>query len=793
MKIPFSWLKDHLETTHTADDIAIALTEIGLEVDAILHPGKSLSGFKVAEILDTEPHPDADKLQVCTVNVGYKTPLQIVCGASNARPGIKVVLGLEGQVIPSTGLVLKDRDVRGVKSYGMLCSAEELGLEDTSSGILELSSDAKVGEEVAIHMGLDDPVIEVSVTPNRADCLGIRGIARDLAAKGVGRLKPLEIKAIPGNFESPIPVVLDLGVLETNACSHFTGRVIRNIKNGPSPLWLQRKLRSIGLTPISAVVDITNYICFDLCRPLHAFDATKIQDTLHVRFAQGDESFLGLNEKEYTLDSKMVVVADAKKVLSLGGILGGMNSACTHDTTSIFLESAFFDPSRIAATGRTLGVITDSRYRLERGIDPLSTALGLEKATQLILEICGGDASTVISVGRAPVSKRTSEIHASQVKKLTGLSLSQEEIMNILQKLGFEALGETQVSIPSWRHDVRSPIDLVEEAARIYGYDKIPEVPLSSTLPATLSPSQQRVIQARHLLASRSFLEVITWSMIDEKTFKLFEGTNEDLRIHNPITVDMEYLRPSLLITLLDAVKRNADRGLTPTFFFEVGPQYLGITAEEQHAMVSGVRAGNHGSHHWSKEERSVDLYDIKNDVRVLLEEFGVSPETVQIVSTDLPSWYHPGRAGRIQQGPKNCLGYFGEIHPGVLKELGMEGTVVAFELYLEKIPFSKSKAKGDLHLSPFQPVSRDFSFILDEAVTASTLISSVKKVDPLIKHVHIFDIYRGQGVEDGKKSVGVRIKLEPQTQTFIEPEIKDICDRVIHTIQKTTGGLLRS
>ncbi len=793
MKIPFSWLKDHLDTKHTVEEIAIALTEIGLEVQSVSQSGKSLAGFKVAEILDAEPHPDADKLQVCTVDVGYKTPLQIVCGASNARPNIKVVLGLEGQVIPSTGLILKDRDVRGVKSYGMLCSAEELGLESSCSGILELSEDAKVGEEFSTHMGLDDPVIEIDVTPNRPDCLGIRGIARDLAAKGMGTLKPLDIKTTPGTFESPIPVVLDLGVIETKACPHFMGRLIQNVKNKPSPLWLQKKLRSIGLAPISALVDITNYICFDLCRPLHVFDANKIQDTLHVRFAQGDESFLGLNGKEYTLDSKMVIVADTKKALALGGILGGENSACTLDTTSVFLEAAFFDPSRIAATGRKLGIITDSRYRLERGVDPLATALGLERATQLILEICGGNASTVISVGHPEVTDRTIEIKSAHVEKLTGLFLSQQEIMTILGKLGFEAEGPCHVQVPSWRPDIRGTTDLVEEVARIHGYDKIPETPLPHSVPAILSPSQQRVIWARHLLASRSFLEVITYSMIDEKNFKLFGGTNGDLRIHNPITVDMAYLRPSILITLLDAVKRNTDRGLTPTFFFEVGPQYLGITAEEQHTMVAGVRAGSLGIHHWSKEERSIDLYDIKNDVRSVLEELSIAPDTVQIVSSDLPVWYHPGRAGKIQLGPKNCLGYFGEIHPGILKELGIEGPVMAFELYLDKIPFPKSKGKPGLTLSPFQSVSRDFAFVIDETVAASTLISTIKKIDPLIKQVYIFDIYQGPGVPTGKKSVGIRIRLEPQTQTFTEEEIKTLSDRIVETIQKTTGGLLRS
>ncbi len=793
MKIPFSWLKDHLDTKHTVEEIATALTEIGLEVQSILHPGKNLTGFKVAEILDTEPHPDADKLQVCTVDVGYKTPLQIVCGASNARAGIKVVLGLEGQVIPATGLVLKDRDVRGVKSYGMLCSAEELGLESASSGILELSSDAKIGEEVATHMGLDDPVIEVDVTPNRSDCLGIRGIARDLAAKGMGTLKPLPVKVTPGTFESSIPVVLDLGVIETNACPHYMGRLIRGVKNKPSPQWLQKKLRSIGLAPISALVDITNYICFDLCRPLHVFDASIIQGTLHVRFAQGDEFFLGLNGKEYSLNSKMTVVADSKKVLALGGILGGENSGCTLDTDTVFLEAAFFDPSRIAATGRELGIITDSRYRLERGIDPLSTALGIERATQLILEICGGTASTPISVGHAPVSERTIEIKSAQLEKFTGLSLSQEEIMAILDKLGFETQGSCHVKAPSWRPDVRITTDLVEEVARIYGYDKIPETPLPPSMPATLSPSQQRLIQTRHLLASRSFLEVVTYSMINEKNFRLFGGTDENLRIHNPITVDLEYMRPSILGTLLDAVKRNTDRGLTPTFFFEVGPQYLGITAEDQHTMVSGVRSGTQGAHHWTKEERSADLYDIKNDIRALLEGFCVSPESVQIVSSDLPTWYHPGRAGKIQLGPKNCLGYFGELHPGVLKELGIEGTVTAFELYLEKIPFPKSKAKGELHLSPFQPVSRDFAVVLDETVPTSTLINGVKKMSPLIKQVHIFDVYQGPGVPAGKKSVGLRVRLEPETQTFTEGEIKDLSDRIVDVIKKTTGGLLRS
>lgn len=794
MKFTLSWLKDHLDTAESLDQLTDRLTQLGLEVESVVNPATALNGFKVAHIIDAQPHPQADRLQVCTVDCGQSTPLQVVCGAPNARRGLKVVLGLPGTYVPGIDVTLKEAKIRGVESFGMLCSANELGLGDGHEGILELEAEAPVGMNFAAYAGLDDPVIEVSITPNRPDCLGVRGIARDLAAVGAGRLKPLETAKLPVVFKTDLKLTLDKAA--EKACPHYMGRVIRGVKNKPSPDWLQKRLKAIGLKPISALVDITNYVSFDLCRPLHAFDLQSIKDKVFVRFAQSGESFLALDEKKYILGPEMLVIADTEKVLALGGVMGGLESGCTLDTESILLESAYFDPLTVARAGRKLNLHSDSRARFERGIDPLSTWVGIERATQLILEICGGEASEVVELGEPLVPQCPISFHVDQVAKRTGVTVDEKQAHKILESLGFSFPKAGIVVPPSWRPDITISEDVVEEVIRIYGYDHLPEIDLPSRPSSSLGENQSLLPRLRHLLASRSFMEVVTWSMVSEKQFRLFGGTDENLRIVNPITVDLEYLRPSVLIHLLKAVQQNLDRGIAPLSFFEIGPRYqeaaMPQVSVSQFSNIAAVRVGKEKAYHWSKQERSLDVFDIKADLFCVLEACGISPESVQVSLENLPSWYHPGRAGWIQRGPKNILGIFGEIHPGILKEFGIKERVVGFELNLSGLGLGKKKGNTPLILSPFQKVERDFCFLFDQSVKAGKIIATLKKLDPCVQDVQIFDLYEGTGVPEGLKSVSIHMTFEPMDHTFSDTEIKTLYDRVVQTIQTQLQGSLR-
>lgn len=793
MKVPYSWLLDHLDTVASVQDIADTLTKIGLEVEDFLMLSKGLEGFEVAEIVEAVRHPQADRLQVCKVRQGSGEVLQIVCGAPNARAGIKVVLGLPGHTIPTNGIVLKSTQIRGIDSFGMLCSAAELGLEEQSDGILELAASAAVGDKLVDLLGLNEVVLDVNVTPNRSDCLSIRGIARELAAAGLGALKPLDVTAITAKQSSPVKLVADPLVLETEACSHFMGRIITGIQNGTSPQWLQNKLKSIGKKPISALVDITNYLCFDLGRPLHAFDADTIKGSVHVRFARDKEHFKSLKDIDYVLDSEMTVVADEVGPLALAGVMGGMRSSCTSKTINVLLESAYFSPSRTASTGRKLNILSDARYRFERGIDPDSTAVGIEYATKLVLEICGGAVAEVVEIGK-PIEQHTAiAFDHGQVKKLTGLSIQKERCDDILDKLGFSQDRDTFLA-PSWRHDISNPTDLVEEIVRHYGYDKIVETPLPFAAPETLTADQQRTIKVRHLLASRGLYEVITWSMVDKRAYNLFGGTGEDLHLANPITVEMEYMRPSVIPNLLKAIQKNADRGQEPVFLFEVGPVYKGLQSEDQHHFASVARWGAFHKNHWSKAQRRADIFDVKADAISILATCGMMEGNYQITSSGIPSYYHPGRSGVIQQGPKNVLGYFGEVHPSILKIYDIKQAVVVLELDLQKIPVAREKGKASLHLSPFQSIDRDFAFVVEDAVAADTLIQAIKKVDKnIITGVDVFDVYKGDGLAENQKSLALRVHLTPYDKTFTDEEIQAICQRIIKNVEKITSGVLRS
>lgn len=797
MKFTLSWLKDHLETHESLDQLTDRLTKLGLEVESVVNPAAQLTGFKVAHIVDAKPHPEADRLQVCTVDQGQSEMLQIVCGAPNARRGLKVVLGVPGAHVPGLDVTLKVTKIRGIESFGMLCSSKELGIgEDHDNGILELDEKAPVGTEFVQYAGLDDPVIEVSVTPNRPDCLGVRGIARDLAAAGAGTLKALDTPFIHSSFKPDIKLTLTSEA--QRACPHYIGRVIRHVKNKPSPDWLQKRLKAIGLKPISALVDITNYISFDLCRPLHAFDMRTIHGNVDIRLARPAESLLALNDKEYTLNDEMLVIADQQKILALGGVMGGAESGCTLETDSILLESAYFTSRSVASTGRALNLHSESRYRFEREIDPLSARVGIEKASQLILEICGGEASDLLELGEVDFVAPHIPFKVDQVTSRTGIILDEKIAHKILEDLGFTFAGKEGVSPPSWRPDVSIPVDVVEEVVRIYGYDHLPEVALPAVPSSTLTALQVLESQIRHLLASRDFMEVITWSMVSQKQFQLFGGVSEDLRIVNPITVDLEYLRPSVLIHLLKSVQQNLDRGLSPLSFFEIGPRYKPLietlpraTFVDQLASIAGVRVGKEKAYHWSKQEHPLDVFDMKGDMFSVFEACGVKAESLQIVPENIPAWYHPGRAGWVQFRKEN-IGIFGELHPLLLKEFGIKERVVAFEIDLSWLALGKKKTNSPLFLSPFQKVERDFCFLFDRSVRADKIIATLKKIDLCIKEVQIFDLYEGAGVTDGLKSVSIHMTFEPTDHTFSDTEIKSLYDRVVGTVQTQLQGSLR-
>jgi len=775
MKLALSWLKEHLLTQAPLEEIVERLNHLGLVVDSIQYPGERLKGFKIVSIIEAKPHPDADRLKVLMVDTGSEK-LQVVCGGANARQGMKGVLALPGLTIPSNGMVMKIAAVRGVESHGMMCSEQELELADTSEGILELPEEAPIGIDFAVYIGLDDPILDVEVTPNRGDCLGVRGIARDLAATGLGTLKELKVPIISGTYKSPITVSL----APSQACSYFTGRFIRGLKNCESPQWLQKKLKSIGIRPISALVDITNFICFDRGRPMHIFDADKLKGNLTVRTAHTNESLLALNDKNYALDESMTIVADQQGPVAIGGIIGGLESGAQLTTQNAFLECALFDPISITMTGRKTGILTDSRYRLERGVDPAIIDECMEQATQLILNICGGEPSEVVRAGALPNASRTIHFDFKRIATLGGLHLPESESRTILEKLGCQ-FTQNDVRVPSWRKDLEGSADLVEEILRVKGYDAIPleDLPVPSpeekmSLDASVNVSQKRRWIAKRTLASRGFSEAFTWSFLAEKQAKLFNGGLPVLKIDNPISADLSDMRPSLLPNLLAATGRNLTRGL-------------------KSPAVAGLRAGDIQIKHWTTLQQAVGFFDIKADILALLSSFGVDASTPQIVA-EAPNWYHPGRSASLKLGPKLTLASFGEIHPTILKEFDLEVPVVAFECFLEAVPTSKKDfRKKSLTLSPYQVVERDFAFILDHQIPAEKLLSGLQKIDPhLIKEIRIFDIYQGSGISEGKKSIAISIRLEPQEATLTEAQISDLSDKIISAAQQI-GAQLRT
>jgi phenylalanyl-tRNA synthetase beta chain len=799
MKFTLSWLKDHLETEAPAEEIAERLTALGLEVERMVNRADALEPFTVAAVVEARAHPNADKLSVCIVDTG-RGEVQVVCGAPNARTGMKGVFARAGTTVPGTGLKLKKSVIRGVESNGMLCSEREMGLSDDHESIIELPEDAPVGEAFAKVAGLDDPLFDLAITPNRADCLGVRGIARDLAAAGLGKLRAIDTSPVEGGFESPLRVELDFAPQEGAACPCFVGRTIRGVTNGPSPRWLQQRLEAIGLRPISALVDITNYVTFDLARPAHVFDMGRIRGDLWVRLGCGGAKLAALDGKPYELDDAMTAIGDETGVLSLAGVIGGESSSCTEGTTDIFLEIATFDPVRTAATGRKLGIETDARYRFERGVDPAALITGAEIATRMILECCGGEASRLVVAGAEPDWRRRISFRPSKIASLGGLDLDPGASRHILTALGFGVEGEgesLEVSPPSWRADVEAEADLVEEVLRVHGYDAVPAVSLARPEEASacvLTPSLRRAGWVRRALAARGMVEAITWSFTGGSDAALFGDVPESLHIANPISAELDVMRPCVLPNLLRAVGRNMDRGIENLALFEVGPQFADDTPEGESRMASGVRRGSTGPRHWAAEARALDAFDAKADAVAALEACGLRAEALQ-TKREAPGWYHPGRSGVLALGP-NALGFFGELHPGVLHEMALEGPLVGFEVFLDRLPERKARkgrARAPLKVSGYPAVERDFAFVVDDAITAAAVIGAAKSAErQLITEVMPFDLYQGEGIAAGKKSLAIAVRLEPMDRTLTEAEIEAVAKKIVAAVVKATGGSLR-
>lgn len=802
MKFTLAWLKSHLDTNASLEEIAAKLTAIGLEVEGIEDRAAIFAPFIVAEVKKAEQHPNADKLRVCEVFTGSET-IQVVCGAPNARAGMKGIFAPAGSTVPGTQLLLKATNIRGVASNGMLCSEREMGLTDEHTGIIDLPLDTPIGMPMAKVFGLDDPVIEIKLTPNRGDCLGVRGIARDLAAAGLGTLKPYAVPSVKGSFKSPINVTLDFPAGAENACPVFAGRYIRGVKNGPSPAWLQQRLKAIGLRPISALVDITNFFTYDLSRPLHVFDAAKVKGNITARLARNGEKLLALDGKEYTLDDSITVIADENGPEGLGGVMGGEHTGCSFDTTDVFLESAWFDPVRTAATGRKLGIHSDARHRFERIVDPAFVVSGAEVATRMILDLCGGEASEIVLAGQAPDWQKHVTLRPTRLLGLVGFDLPVAEQTRILESLGFTVTKQgdvLSVDVPSWRPDIDGEADLVEEIARQHGFDAIPAEPLPPlrAVPApAVSAGQRRVRVARRALAARGLTEAVTYSFIHHAEAEVFGGGQEELRLVNPISADMDTMRPSILPGLIAAAKRNMDRGSMDVALFEIGPQYASVAMDGQSIVAAGLRRGATGARHWRDRPRNVDAYDAKADALAALSAAGVDTAPLMVMD-GAPGWYHPGRSGTLRLGPKTILATFGELHPRVLQKLDIKGPVVGFEVWLERIPASRGKAgvrtKPALKLSELQAVERDFAFIVDANVQAETLLKAVRGSDKaLIARASVFDIFAGAGIPEGKKSLAISVRLEPQQQTLTDAEIEAVAKKIVAAAEKACGATLRA
>ena len=810
MKFTLSWLKDHLDTDASVEALEEKLSAIGLEVESVEDPGAKLGAFRVARIVEAKRHPNADKLQIVMVEVEKGTPpVEVVCGAPNARTGLVGVFAPLGTYIPGSKITLEKKPVRGVVSNGMMCSAAELELSDESDGIIELPEEMaeRVGESYIDAAGLNDPVFEVKLTPNRPDCTGVRGIARDLAAAGMGTLKPEpKIEGVEGDFDSPVDIKLEFFKETADACPVFAGRYVRGVRNGPSPAWVQQRLKAVGLRPINALVDVTNYISQDRGRPLHVYDADKLKGAVRARLGKAGEKLLALDGKTYDIDETMCVIADDSGPLGLGGVMGGEGSGSGEDTVNVLIESAYFDPARTAQTGRKTGLVTDARYRFERGVDPASTLPGLDLATDMILKLAGGEPSKAKVAGKVPDEKRVIDLDYARVGKLSGIEIKDAEIKSILEKLGCTISGKgkaMKVTVPTWRPDIHGPADLVEEVVRIAGLDRIPLTPLprpAGVARPVLTERQKRARRARRALAARGLVEAITWSFIPNTEAKAFGGGEAALDLANPISVEMSSMRPGLLPGLLTALKRNNNRGFSDAALFELGQAYRGERAEDQYLSASGVRVGTAkvggGGRHWDGAAKDVDVFDAKEDVFAMLSALGFDPAKAQI-TRDAPAWYHPGRSGTLRLGPKTILAYFGEVHPATLKALDVAGPVAAFEVFLDALPAqkAKSRAKPRLEANDLLPVRRDFAFVLDRNVAAGDVVRAAAGADKaLIREVSVFDVFESGALEaEGKKSLAIEVTLQPTAETFTDKDIEAVSQKIAAAVKAATGGEIRS
>jgi phenylalanyl-tRNA synthetase beta chain len=801
MKFTLSWLKDHLDTNASADQIAEALTNLGLEVEEVSNPAERLRPFVIGSVLEARQHPNADRLRVCVVDTGSGSPVQVVCGAPNARTGMKGVFAPAGVHIPGTGIDMKAGMIRGEVSDGMLLSERELGLSDEHEGIVDLPAEAPVGTPYAAWAGLDDPVFDVAVTPNRPDALGVYGIARDLAAKSMGRLKPLDTTAVAGAFDSPIGVELRFKEPDNKPCPLFVGRYFRGVRNGPSPVWMQRRLRAIGLRPISTLVDITNYITISYARPLHVFDADKLKGSIHARLSREGERIEALDGKTYRLDSEVTVIADDSGPVGIAGITGGEKTGVTLETKNVFLEAAWFDPIRTAATGRRLGILSDARYRFERGVDPAFVQPGAEIATRMILDLCGGEASHLVIAGEPPLRSTSFPLSLDRVGTLAGVDIAKEEQLAILEALGFTIAGtgsEIVAEAPSWRPDIHGTADLVEEVVRVYGLEKVPHVPMPRLQAVTgrrISQAQRRRFLAARALAVRGMNEAITWSFVPKSQAELFGGGSPALELANPISSELSDMRPSLLPNLIAAAARNAARGFADLALFEVGQVYGGDRPEDERLHATGVRHGMSAARNWAAERRTVDVFDAMADALAVLGVVGVPLDKVQTVAEG-PSWYHPGRVGALTLGPKNRLGLFGEIHPRILAAFDISGPLVAFEIDLDAVPRTKSarRARPALDASPFQAVTRDFAFLVGMDVSADRIVRAARAADKkLVEAVTVFDIFTGAAIGKGRKSVAIEVLLQPRERTLTEEEIERVSAAIVAEVGKATGAELRA
>ena len=796
MKFTLSWLKSHLQTDASVDEIADALTDLGLEVEGIENPIEKLRPFTIGYVNSAVKHPDADKLRVCQVQTdeGEK---QIICGAPNAREGITVVVAKPGVYVPGIDTTIGVGKIRGIESFGMMASEREMELSDEHDGIIELPS-GEIGQSFADYLAEHDPakvdpVIEIAITPNRPDALGVRGIARDLAARGLGTLKARDVTAVPENGASAIGVSIDDDTLD--GCPVFCGRLIKGVKNGPSPQWLQDQLRAIGLRPISFLVDVTNWFTYDLNRPLHVFDADKLAGNLRVHRAIGGEEIVALDDKTYTLSVGQMAISDDNGVQSIAGIMGGLETGCTDETVNVFVESAYWNPVQIAYAGRALKINSDARYRFERGIDPAFTPEGLEHAVRMIVDHAGGEASEVVTAGAVPDTARAYKLDTDRVVSLVGMEIPAQTQRQTLTDLGFVLDGD-QANVPSWRPDVQGEADLVEEVARIASLTKLVGKPLprmAGIAKPVLTPMQKRLTTARRTTAALGYNEAVTYSFIDQKAAELFGGGTDATMLANPISSEMSHMRPNLLPGLLQAAARNQARGFMDVSLFEAGPAWHGGEPGEQHDQVAGILVGRTGPKDVHGEMRPVDVYDVKADIEAVLASMG-APAKVQILRGG-SDWWHPGRHGQICLGPKKVLGVFGELHPKILAAMGVKGPAMAFTIFPAEIPLPRksSATRPALKATDLQAVERDFAFVVDADVEALTLVNAAAGADKaLISDVRVFDEFIGGSLGEGRKSLAITVRLQPRDATLTEKDIEAVGAKIIEKVNKATGGELR-